>query len=221
MDAMNNKIILAKSIPPRSNDRGGMPLLKRHIPWHTIMISVGIILLHYLFMPLNALFIYNRSAIAQNEVWRLLTGHLVHYNFDHLFWNVLAFGIIGTTVELKSLKRFYRALLISFTGVGLWLWLGAYTLPEYSGLSGALNGLFVGAIWMEWKDTKQNYLILILLGAIAKIIFELLTHQTIFMQPSEQCSSVPISHLAGLMSGFVFILFEIGLMKLKSNPSNI
>ena len=34
---------------------------------------------------------YERAAIAAGQWWRMLTGHLTHWNMDHLLWDVLMF----------------------------------------------------------------------------------------------------------------------------------
>jgi rhomboid family GlyGly-CTERM serine protease len=211
MDVKKLYAKIFKLLPLRSNDWSGATIRNRRMPWHTIALACGFVFLHYLLGPLNNVLIYDRTAIAQSQVWRLWTGHMVHYNFDHLFWNVLAFIIIGITIECKSVKTFYQTLVLSFSGVGLWLWMGEQSLMEYSGLSGALNGLFIVALWLEWRESQQKYLVLLFLGAVGKIVFELLTHQTVFMASSSQCFSVPISHLAGLISGCIAVLMMTGI----------
>ena len=35
---------------------------------------------------------YDRTAILHGELWRVLTGHLVHWSADQVFWDGLALG---------------------------------------------------------------------------------------------------------------------------------
>ena len=38
---------------------------------------------------------YDRAAILHGEVWRLVTGHFVHWSVGHLAWDLLAFAILS------------------------------------------------------------------------------------------------------------------------------
>ena len=134
-----------------------------------------------------------------------MTGHLVHYNFGHLFWNLVAFFIIGAVIEFRSRWQLYLSLLFSFSGVGVWLWLAEPFLMEYCGLSGALNGLLLTAVMLEWKENRNPQVLLVLIGAVAKIVFELTTHKTFFLQLGTNCQSVPTSHMAGFLSGLLYL----------------
>jgi len=42
---------------------------------------------------------YDRAALLRGEVWRLVTGHFVHWSLSHLVWDVLAFLILGAICE--------------------------------------------------------------------------------------------------------------------------
>ena len=47
--------------------------------------------------------ILDRTAVGQGEVWRLLTGHLLHYTPRHLGWDLLAFLLLGGWCEATGL----------------------------------------------------------------------------------------------------------------------
>ena len=38
---------------------------------------------------------FDRIAISQGEWWRVLSGHLTHWNTDHLFWDAIMFAALG------------------------------------------------------------------------------------------------------------------------------
>jgi len=63
---------------------------------------------------------YNRSAIKSGEAWRIVTGHLVHWNLDHLVWDLGMFAVLGGLCEMRN-SRIYvvclaaSALFISMT----------------------------------------------------------------------------------------------------------
>ena len=48
------------------------------------------ILLFFLGSYLNKYLIYDRNLIAEYELWRLITGNLLHTNINHLIMNLLA-----------------------------------------------------------------------------------------------------------------------------------
>ena len=41
---------------------------------------------------------YDRTAILQGEIWRLITGHWTHFPGDHLLWCVLVFAVMGIPI---------------------------------------------------------------------------------------------------------------------------
>ena len=45
---------------------------------------------------------YERDAIHGGEYWRLVSGHLVHLGFGHLWPNLVALAIIGLSSRLKN-----------------------------------------------------------------------------------------------------------------------
>ncbi|MEL4426790.1 rhombosortase [Shewanella indica] len=124
------------------------------------------------FLPLTELFAFRRSAIEQGELWRLVSGNLLHTNFWHLLMNLAGFWVI-----LYLHKEHYNALgvliltlaLCLFEGVGLYL-----CYPElmgYVGLSGILHGLFAfGALADIRSGRSSGYLLLA--GVIAKVGWE-------------------------------------------------
>jgi hypothetical protein len=45
---------------------------------------------------------YNRTSIANGEIWRLVTGSIVHWTTDHLFWDLLMFVVLGAAIERRG-----------------------------------------------------------------------------------------------------------------------
>ena len=77
---------------------------------------------------------YDPAAIAGGEVWRIVTCHLTHWSFDHLFWDATALIILGVLCETAGRRRFLGciaasavlipftiALLIAYPEIALWL----------------------------------------------------------------------------------------------------
>jgi membrane associated rhomboid family serine protease len=81
-----------------------------------------------------------KDAVWHGELWRLLTGPLLHGNFIHLYFNVLALFVLGSVVEaLAGWALSAVILLLSILGGSLFSLL---LLPATSvGISGGLMGL--------------------------------------------------------------------------------
>ena len=54
---------------------------------------------------------YNREAILHGEWSRILTGHLTHWNLDHLFWDATTFLLLGVACVWRSVGRTVATLL--------------------------------------------------------------------------------------------------------------
>ena len=48
---------------------------------------------------------YDRQAVAQGAWWRIVSGHFVHWSGEHLFWDVLALGLLGAEWFLRKRKH--------------------------------------------------------------------------------------------------------------------
>lgn len=197
---------LELKIPVCRNWQIGTSRILSRLPWHTLVMAVIFVILHFLFLGLNGVLVYDRASISALELWRMFSGHVVHFNPDHLFWNILAFLIIGSIIETRSRVHLYGSMLFSFFGVSLWLFTGESSIAQYCGLSGALNGIFVYALYREWHEERNPVLVAVFFGAIVKIGFELITHDTIFSQVGK--TSVPASHAAGLITGIFYVLLS-------------
>ena len=116
---------------------------------------------------------YDREAILDGQVWRLITGHLVHLGWAHLALNVagllllrVGFGAAGKSPLWELLYLFCLAL-----GVSLGLLLGSPHILWYVGLSGILHGLAVLIAIRMWRRSERAGLVL-LLGLLGKVGWE-------------------------------------------------
>lgn len=149
----------------------------------------------------------DRGALARGEVWRLLTGHLTHWSFDHLAWDVLAFAVLGAACEIVDRRRFLLCLAVASVTISLglvWLLPGIET---YRGLSGVDASLLVlltvslarpgadGAPWIRIAGFGA-------LGAfVAKVAFEVVTGRAVFVAAAGDVVTVPLAHVLGAAVG--------------------
>ena len=118
------------------------------------------------------LFRYHTTEIKSGEIWRLITGNLVHLSWSHTLMNLLGLGLIwGLFWDCFSPKQW---LLVSISS-GLSVCLGLLILnPElvwYVGLSGILHGLFLaGAVGGIRRGDRRE--IILLVAIVGKLIWE-------------------------------------------------
>jgi rhomboid family GlyGly-CTERM serine protease len=90
---------------------------------------------------------YDRAAVQSGELWRLITGHLVHLGPSHLAMNLLALAILAFVLPaLASWRQWLLAGLMSalFIDAGL---LGFHpAVAWYVGLSGVLHGFWAAGV---------------------------------------------------------------------------
>ena len=173
------------------------------VPW--IATTLVALCLAASFVPATVLE-YDRERVAAGEVWRLLTGQMVHWtprmaNFD--LGMLLGLGI---WLELRGDRR----LLSGTLGLGACLTGFAVHalspgLLEYRGSSGLASALFVLAA-VRVADSPDRWT-RVLAGAaialfLAKAAYESLAGQTLFAGPLPPgVRVVPLVHLLGGVCG--------------------
>lgn len=98
---------------------------------------------------------YDRAAIADGELWRLLTGHLAHLGPGHLGLNLA--GLLLLWVVLRPVLGLADWLGAGFVGL-LAIDAGLYWLEPgiawYVGLSGLLHGLWSAGAGAAWRRDR-------------------------------------------------------------------
>ncbi len=174
------------------------------LPWLTLFLGLAVAGLFVALGPAPEAWLYDRAAIADGELWRLVTGHLVHSDAVHLAWNLGAFLILGALAEMRLGLRpipLVGLLLGAVLAIDLWLWWLEPGLARYCGLSGLLNGLLAAIAIGLWRRTGSALFLLLLAGDIAKIALEASMGGALLPTSGALWGSVPGAHLAGLAAG--------------------
>ena len=176
-------------------------------------IAIIVILLAVICTYYQELFLYERHALEDGEIWRLLSGHLTHLNNKHLILNMIAWVIIfflGFNY-LSPLKWVVLLLVFSLAiSAGLY-----YFVPEiifYGGFSGVLHGYFA-YILIEWIKSGQKVAWLILLLLIAKVIAENFSDLGSSTAEYLDLRVVTEVHLIGVITGTL-----LSFLPLRKNP---
>lgn len=117
---------------------------------------------------------YDRLAIGGGEVWRLLTGHLVHLGGAHLAVNVAGLALVALLVgRYLSLRAWGVTLAVCCLVTAGGLWLLSPDVRWYVGLSGVLHGLLVtGAALAARHGPERTFNSLVLAIVGAKLLWE-------------------------------------------------
>ena len=96
--------------------------------------------------------------MTSGQVWRFATGHLAHWSWNHLAWDLVAVAGLGAVLETRGRGRFVVCVLGTWVLTeGALRWTGAF--ESYRGLSGVAMGLFglaalrlgtSGRGWRRW-----------------------------------------------------------------------
>lgn len=157
---------------------------------------------------------FDRQAIAAGQWWRLVAGHLTHWNANHLLWDGLMFAALGGLLERTSRRRFVGLCLSSALAISLAIWWLYPDLATYRGLSGVDTALFVclagdllaGACReRRWRAaTVPGGL---LAGLALKLGYESMTGQTLFVDSADAGFTVIVAaHVVGALVGAAFAL---------------
>ena len=144
---------------------------------------------------------WEQGAIASGELWRLLTGHLVHLGVSHLVLNLAGLLLVWYLVgrDLKPLQ-WLTVCLVSVVGIDIGFWVLNPEIVWYVGLSGVLHAMLVAGIVVAASDERKD---LVLLGVL--VVAKLLYEQVAGALPgSDAASGGPVivdAHLYGAVSG--------------------
>jgi len=129
-----------------------------------LTISLLAILLQAL--PLQPLLRFQADAISSGELWRLLTGHLLHLSWLHLWLNLAGLWVIWWLgLGLIKASQWLLAMAICGLVVSLGFLLFSPEIAWYVGLSGILHGLLAAlALLLIRKAERLGWAMLLMLS---------------------------------------------------------
>jgi rhomboid family GlyGly-CTERM serine protease len=115
---------------------------------------------------------YERAGLAAGQLWRLVTGHLVHLNFEHATLNSLGLILMWALFARDYTPRQWLAILAgSIAVIDAGLWLRDSTIAWYVGSSGAMHGVMTAGTLAHVKRRDLDGWILAVF-IIVKLIYE-------------------------------------------------
>jgi len=149
-------------------------------------------------------FQFTRVDIDAGQWWRFLTGNFVHLTWRHFAMNTLAlvaiYALYSNCLKLNSMVFIF---LLSCLSVTMGIWIFSPELQWYVGLSGALHGLLITLIIIDYVKNKYVLNIVLLLAVMTKLVWEGMMGP---MPGSESTAGGPVvvqAHLYGFMGGLL------------------
>lgn len=194
------------------------PIAREHISSETrvplVTLGVSLVCAAFMFLPdLVPTFEFDRAAIASGQLWRILTGHLTHWNFDHYIWDGIVLLVLGVLCERSDRNTYVACLLGSAVLISLSMWCCMPEIATYRGLSGldsALFALLAGNLLVENWSERQWHWVVGLLGALLgfgmKVGYEVATARTLFVD-SVAADFIPVAlaHAVGACIGLLLV----------------
>ena len=176
-----------------------------------LTLFVGLNLLT-LFLGWSEYLQYQRYAIGHGEIWRVITGHLVHISAMHFLINLFGLLILWQLAShwmgnADSLKIF----LISMLLISLGLYFVYPEIQWYRGLSGALHAFWAAAAILGLERRRPLAIVLLALLLI-KLAWEVVIGPVPMSRELSGGDILIQSHWLGAISG---LLIAAGFMILK------
>jgi len=150
-------------------------------------------------------FSFDRAAIASGELWRLLSGHVVHLGLSHLLLNLAGLFLIWYLIgAVFSRSQWLKILVTGFLVIDLGLWFLEPQLVWYVGLSGILHGLLAAGIMGGIRSRARRLDVLVLgVALLGKLAYE----QFVGPLPGSEASTggavIVAAHLYGAAGGAI------------------
>jgi len=162
-----------------------------------------------LFEPVSRSLIYDRTLIFHGELWRVWTGHVVHFGTSHFIWNLAVFVPSGWWLERlwPGTTRWYYLISPLMISASMLAW--DPSLGRYAGLSGLATGMLVLLASLQLGRRAEEpawFWISVLILVAIKIGVELFTGAPVFVSGFGDIRTVPLAHLSGVVCAIGFWL---------------
>jgi rhomboid family GlyGly-CTERM serine protease len=148
---------------------------------------------------------YRRDAILAGEIWRLWSGHLVHYSATHAVLDGLACLILASALTLIGSRFVLLRLAVIAPAISLVLFVWAPAMTIYRGASGLAMALGAALGLTLWRTRPAWRMVLALTALVlsARLVAEALGLVVIPSSLPTGIRSAWQAHAAGWVCGLL------------------
>jgi rhomboid family GlyGly-CTERM serine protease len=168
--------------------------------WPLVAVLAVIAALGFASPPVQADLAWARSPLAAGELWRLVTGHLVHVGAVHLAMNATGLALVAVVFGRDFRPReWWLLLLVAVAAVDAGLAM-EYSMETYRGLSGVLHALFAASL--AARAARAEVVAAILLSLlVVKVVVESYRGGGTGTAAFIGVEAATVAHLVGVMAG--------------------
>lgn len=150
-------------------------------------------------------FAFDRAAIERGELWRLLTGHLVHGSLRLALFDLVGLALFGAWVERGSRTLLIVVVFAAASAASLGVW-GGTEHARYVGSSALVSGLLTAGAVRMWRQPAERGMRLLagllLVGFATKLTLEVAgAWPATWGALPEGIEPVAAAHLLGALAG--------------------
>ncbi|MDX1561523.1 MAG: rhombosortase [Gammaproteobacteria bacterium] len=147
---------------------------------------------------------FDRDGLASGEIWRLLSGHVVHLGPSHAAMNVVALLVLAVVfaARLKPLDWLLGGA-VAAVAIDLGLYLLSPEIVWYVGLSGVLHGYWASGAVLSWRLHRLEAVVLAAL-LLLKLFWENVAGPVPLTRSLAAGPVVTDAHLYGTIGGLVW-----------------
>jgi rhomboid family GlyGly-CTERM serine protease len=148
---------------------------------------------------------YERAGVLAGQVWRLVTGHLVHSSAAHSLLNLAGLGLVtGLFPKDYSLRQWLLIAASSVVLIDLGFVFYEPQLQWYVGLSGLLHGALAAGAVAWWRHETRLLALTLSVIFVAKLAWEQIHGALPF---SGDMEVIVAAHLYGAIGGALAALW--------------
>jgi rhomboid family GlyGly-CTERM serine protease len=191
-------------------------LLKKFTPMGAALIGLAVLGMVLLWLGGDSIRVplrYDRARILEGEWWRLVTGHIVHGDLEHLLLNFCGLGLITLLFHhCYSTAQWLFIIVASVIAIDVGFLLFEPQLSWYVGSSGFLHGPLIAGAIAWWRQEPRWLTLLLTVICVGKLAWEQLEG------PSPLAAGMWVivdSHLYGAVGGALAALAILALCRYR------